>query len=198
MRHGETRFNAERRLTGQIDLPLTEAGEQQAQAVSQRLASMQFDLLISSTLQRAQRTAQIIGQPHNCSLLTLPWLNERYCGVLEGLTKAEMKKQYPNARKAYKNREMNHAIEGGGETSQQFHSRVATGMTELTREHHADTIVAVCHGGTIREAFNLVFNTQQNGNQLRCANCSVSVFYYSEDQWGMETWGDSSHLGEPV
>ena len=60
MRHGETRFNAERRLTGQIDLPLTKAGEQQAQAVSQRLASMQFDLLISSTLQRAQRTLSLI------------------------------------------------------------------------------------------------------------------------------------------
>lgn len=194
VRHGETRFNAERRLTGQIDLPLTILGEQQAQAVGKKLAGIQFDLLLSSTLLRARRTAEIIAQTSSKTFETDNWLNERFCGVLEGLTKQEMKKRFPEARKAYKNRRLNLTIEGGGETSQQFYLRVATGMKELARTNINKTVVAVCHGGTIKEAFNLVFDSCENGNHLRSGNCSISIFHYQEDQWSMETWGDSSHL----
>ncbi len=194
MRHGETRFNAEKRLTGQIDLPLTATGEQQADAIGARLAALRLDLLLSSTLVRAQHTAEIIGRRHDKSPNTDSWLNERFCGALEGLTKLEMKQKFPDARKAYKSRHLNLAIEGGGETSQQFHSRVATGMNTLARENIGKTVVAVCHGGTIREAFNLVFDTCQNGNHLRCVNGSVSIFHYTAGQWSMESWGDSSHL----
>jgi len=177
-------------------------GEQQAVAVGNRLATTTVDLLLCSTLIRAQRTAELIGNHHELTPLAEHWLNERNCGVLEGLTKAEMKESHPDVRKAYKRRDLDLAIEGGGETSLQFHKRVAAGMATLAgdispsgnNDNSNKTVVAVCHGGTMREAFNYVFNTSQNGNNLRCRNCSISIFHYQRTLWSMETWGDSSHL----
>jgi probable phosphoglycerate mutase len=197
VRHGETPLNSEKRLTGQLDVPLTDIGEQQATAVRERLAGQRIDLLLSSTLIRAQRTAEIIGEAHTLAPQTCNWLDERFCGVLEGLTKAEMKQQYPQAHKAYKSRHLNLPIDGNGETSQQFYTRVANGLESLARDQAKQpelTVVAASHGGTIREAFNFVFNTQQNGNHLRCLNCSVSIFHCVADVWSMECWGDTSHL----
>lgn len=155
---------------------------------------MPCDLLLSSTLIRAIHTAEIVAHPHGKTPQTSAWLNERYCGVLEGLTKSEMKAKHPAARKAYKNRALNLPIEGGGETSGQFHRRIAEGLHTLLDNHGDKTIIAVCHGGTIREVFNLIFATQENGNHLRCVNGSVSIFHHDGSKWSMETWGDSSHL----
>lgn len=62
VRHGETQWNAERRIQGQSDSPLTAKGEQQAMQVGERARSLGITHIISSDLGRTKRTAEIIAR----------------------------------------------------------------------------------------------------------------------------------------
>ena len=66
VRHGETQWNAERRIQGQSDSPLTAKGEQQAMQVATRAKELGITHIISSDLGRTRRTAEIIAQACGC------------------------------------------------------------------------------------------------------------------------------------
>ncbi|SQI27432.1 phosphoglycerate mutase 2 [Salmonella enterica subsp. arizonae] len=68
VRHGETQWNAERRIQGQSDSPLTAKGEQQAMQVGERARSLGITHIISSDLGRTKRTAEIIAQACGCDI----------------------------------------------------------------------------------------------------------------------------------
>lgn len=72
VRHGETKWNAERRIQGQSDSPLTEKGEQQAMQVGERARSFGITHIISSDLGRTKRTAEIIAQACGCDITLTP------------------------------------------------------------------------------------------------------------------------------
>jgi len=75
-RHGETPWNAEGRYQGQIDIPLSPIGESQAQALGERLKSVDITRAVASPLSRAQRTAQLALGARADMLLTEPELQE--------------------------------------------------------------------------------------------------------------------------
>ncbi|MDQ2942697.1 MAG: histidine phosphatase family protein [Candidatus Dormibacteraeota bacterium] len=86
-RHGETEWSKNGRHTGNTDLPLTAAGEEKAAALRPRLASLHFDAVYSSPMQRAKRTAELAGfaNPEITDLL-----REVEYGDYEGLTSKEI------------------------------------------------------------------------------------------------------------
>ena len=63
IRHGETAWNAERRLQGHLDVALNATGLQQAQALAAALKSEKLDVIVCSDLQRAQQTAALHQAP---------------------------------------------------------------------------------------------------------------------------------------
>lgn len=83
VRHGETQWNAERRIQGQSDSPLTAKGEQQAMQVGERARSLGITHIISSDLGRTKRTAEIIAQACGCDITFDSRLRELDMGVLE-------------------------------------------------------------------------------------------------------------------
>jgi len=89
IRHGETLWNTERRMQGQLDSPLTERGLWQAQQLGLRLKDEPFTTLYSSDLPRAARTAEQIAIVTGHDILTDERLRERHFGVFEGLTQQE-------------------------------------------------------------------------------------------------------------
>ena len=97
IRHGQSQWNLENRFTGWIDVPLTDAGREEARRGAQAIASLRFDRAFTSALQRAQETLRIVltalGQP-DVPVEADPALNERHYGVLQGLNKAETAQQY--------------------------------------------------------------------------------------------------------
>jgi broad specificity phosphatase PhoE len=81
VRHGQSLWNIDRRLTGHTDVPLSDEGRAQARALRPRLASIRFDGIWSSDLSRAVETAQLaLGEPR-----VDPRLREIDFGALEGL-----------------------------------------------------------------------------------------------------------------
>ena len=96
IRHGETAWNAVRRLQGHIDIPLNAEGERQAAALARALAGEKLDAIVSSDLQRAMQTARAVAAQHNgLALRTDPQLRERAYGVFEGMLYNDIQDEYP-------------------------------------------------------------------------------------------------------
>lgn len=97
IRHGQSQWNLENRFTGWVDVPLTDAGRQEARLGAELIRGLTIDRAFTSVLQRAQETLQIvletIGQP-GVPVEADRALNERHYGALQGLNKADMAKKY--------------------------------------------------------------------------------------------------------
>ena len=98
IRHGQSLWNAENRFTGWTDIDLSEKGEKEAKEAGEKLENVAFDVVHTSALMRAQRTAEIIIK-HNKISKDIPTykderLNERHYGSLQGLNKTETAEKY--------------------------------------------------------------------------------------------------------
>jgi len=98
VRHGQSVWNATNRFTGWTDVGLSEQGVKEAEDAGRQLAEIRIDIVHTSDLVRAQRTAEIIMR-HNEASEDVPtnydWrLNERHYGALQGLNKAETAEQH--------------------------------------------------------------------------------------------------------
>ena len=60
-RHGETAWTISHQHTGRSDIPLTERGERNARSLGERLRGMTFTKVLTSSLERAHRTAELAG-----------------------------------------------------------------------------------------------------------------------------------------
>ena len=95
IRHGETAWNEEGRCQGVTDIPLTDKGRRQAQAVAKALERQPIGRILTSPLLRARDTAALIAQPHALSPECYDELKEWDQGSLEGLTGPELMQDYP-------------------------------------------------------------------------------------------------------
>jgi 2,3-bisphosphoglycerate-dependent phosphoglycerate mutase len=92
VRHGQSIYNLENRFTGNLDIALTQLGEQEALNAGDKLLNFKFDLAYTSTLVRAQESLNIIlKEIHqtDCIVIQNEALNERNYGNLQGLNKEE-------------------------------------------------------------------------------------------------------------
>ncbi len=98
IRHGQSLWNAQNRFTGWTNIDLSEKGEGEAKEAGERLANVKFDVVHTSALMRAQRTAEIIIQNNKISGEIPTYkderLNERHYGSLQGLNKIETAEKY--------------------------------------------------------------------------------------------------------
>lgn len=201
IRHGETAWNAERRLQGHIDIPLNQAGHAQARALGHALAGEAFTAVISSDLQRAHQTAQHVLALHMNRQLPLHIeqnLRERCFGGFEGLTYQELAERYPKEFAAYKARDVAVNLpvgERAGEDFAVFYQRVVTALAHYGERFAGQKIVIVAHGGVLecayRAANKLPLTTPRNFEIL---NASINRFQWHNGQLSMLQWGDIAHL----
>jgi broad specificity phosphatase PhoE len=92
-RHGETEWSRDGRHTSHTDLPLTEAGEEEARQVATALVGTTFDLVLTSPLRRAVDTAALVGFPE---ARREPALAEWDYGDYEGITTDAIRKTDPD------------------------------------------------------------------------------------------------------
>ena len=90
IRHGQTDWNIENKIMGQIDIPLNEVGLEQAKVVAQKIAHLKISHIVSSPLKRALQTSEIIAANINKPIAIVDELKQNYLGILEGRNKAEL------------------------------------------------------------------------------------------------------------
>lgn len=97
LRHGESQWNKENRFTGWIDVDLSDRGIEEARAAGRLLRNISFDVVFTSALRRAIRTAEIVLEEvgrKDIPLIKDAALNERHYGDLQGLNKDDVARRY--------------------------------------------------------------------------------------------------------
>lgn len=85
IRHGETDWNTVKRLQGATDIPLNENGEALAKATCERMKEIPFDMIFTSPLKRAYRTAELVRGERNIPIMLEARIREICFGDYEGL-----------------------------------------------------------------------------------------------------------------
>ena len=97
IRHGQSQWNLENRFTGWVDVPLTDAGREEARRGAALIRTVTFDRAFTSELSRAQETLRIVLEEIGQTQIPVEKhtaLNERHYGALQGLNKAETAKRF--------------------------------------------------------------------------------------------------------
>ena len=140
VRHGQTDWNAERRLQGATDIPLNEVGRQQARDAVEVLSDYEWDTIVSSPLSRAAETADLIAEGLGLSVARrVPQLIERSFGPAEGL-QAGPELEALRVPGGFR----------GGESDDDAAARGINALNELAEEFAGQRVLVVSHGTLIR------------------------------------------------
>lgn len=148
-RHGNTDSNAADRVQGQADTPLNDLGRAQAAAAAPVLAAMRPDVIVSSDLSRAADTAAYLGEVTGLPVAADPRLRERYFGVWQGMTLAEIAVRHPTAFAAWRRGDPSPGCDL--ESLDDMGKRVGVALQELADANPGATIVVTTHGGAARQ-----------------------------------------------
>ncbi|MDP1721645.1 MAG: histidine phosphatase family protein [Candidatus Gottesmanbacteria bacterium] len=176
IRHGETKWNTERRMQGQTDIPLNLMGIKQAERMAKQLKMYPIQSFYSSPLKRAHRTARIIHALHDDAPLHLhDDLKERSFGVGEGMTYDEITRQFPVM--AF-DRSWDHpyAQIPEGERLIDVYRRGIRFMDELVENERGKTVAVIAHGVIIRCIISYLMDLPLNANMFyKLNNTSLTV-----------------------
>ncbi|WP_434513651.1 histidine phosphatase family protein [Dechloromonas sp. ARDL1] len=194
VRHGETEWNAERRIQGHIDIGLNETGRRQAVAAGRWLKRAGIVALYSSDLKRAWTTAESIGAEIGLLPKAVPEMRERRYGVFEGLTYDEARARYPDGYGAFEGRNAEYAFENGESLKAMF-ARVTDKLKAIAAGHPGQNVAVVLHGGVLD-----VINRFVRGNPLEMPrdflipNAGINWVSVADGVWHLDAWGETGHL----
>lgn len=190
VRHGESEGNLRRVMQGQLDLPLTDAGREQARLVAARIASMPVVAIYSSPLSRAFETAQTIARQHALTVTPVLDLQEGGWGEAQGLTWAEVSSRWDVSGE----RPLAEVIPGA-ETPDSLRSRAAAAVDALLDRHALDLAVCVSHAGTIAQLIaHLIGMPEGQLPRLSTGNTAVTIVEGSADLPMIRLLNDMCHL----
>jgi broad specificity phosphatase PhoE len=163
VRHGETEWNAARRIQGRTDIPLNDTGREQARQAAELLARRRWQGVYTSPLGRAHETARIIAERLGLDGVTdIDALVERDYGEAEGMGFDEIEALYPEGVRA-----------PGQETRDEVAARVVPALLQLAERHPGERLVIVSHGGAIRAVLQAA---EPGTKHPRITNASVHSF----------------------
>jgi probable phosphoglycerate mutase len=199
IRHGETAWNAVRRLQGHIDIPLNAEGERQAGALARALAAEPVDVIVSSDLQRARQTAQAVADQYDgAQVHTDANLRERCYGVFEGMLYTEVERQYPADFALWQARDIDAVMPPGervAESFRQFYARAISAIVEWAERHPGKTVAIVAHGGVLECAYREAVGMQLDSpRDFQVKNASINRFTFSDGKLALTSWGGVEHL----
>jgi probable phosphoglycerate mutase len=142
-RHGESAWNSTRRLQGQADIPLSPRGEEQARQLRATIELLAPDHVVTSDLERARRTAALLGHAVATPDAALREIN---VGDWTGEAIAELVAASPDSYSGWR---AGTFTPPEGETWAAFRARAMTGL-ERALAGGAQRLLVVCHGGVIR------------------------------------------------
>lgn len=193
VRHGETEWNAARRVQGQLDVPLSEIGRAQARSLSQALPEGRFSALYCSDLQRVRQTAEPAAERLGLEPRIDARLRERHYGAFQSLTFAEAIERMPQEYARYEARDPDFDF-GDGESLRDFSARALGCLSAIASRHPGEEVLVFTHGGVLEMAYRRANNMDLSApRDFRTPNCALNWIEVGE-QWKVLGWADRGHL----
>jgi 2,3-bisphosphoglycerate-dependent phosphoglycerate mutase len=194
VRHGQSTWNQDRRIQGQLDPPLSDAGRRQASRLGRRLAGRHFAGFYTSDLARAAETSRLIGDAIGIEPSPMTELREIYLGEWEGLRTDELAVRFPQAWADW-SEEPDWDLVPGGEGSADFEARVGGALETIFKRHQGGDVLVVTHGGVIQVALHHVVGRPGRGIfPFRIQNASMSVIERRDGRLIVSGVNDIGHL----
>lgn len=196
IRHGETAWNAEHRIQGRLDVPLSATGVWQAHRLAERLAGEAIDAIVASDLARAWMTGAPLADARGLPMTPEPRLRERVFGIFEGKTLDEIAAEHPQEFAAWRARDVDWRMPGG-ESGAEFIGRVLEAVQEIALSHAGRTVAVVTHGGVLdvvyRSARALAWDAPREHLML---NASINRLQAQPQPLRLQIvdWADVAHL----
>lgn len=182
-RHGETDYNKEKRWQGcGIDTELNAIGLKQAEALIETLEPKNLQIIYSSPLKRAMKTAEIVAEALGVEVKIIKDLREANLGETEGLRKDEIAVRFQEVFDLWYNEENDYLDIAfpGGETKREIHQRMIHVLEGLLKTKET-TIGIASHGSSIR--YLLFFLGKRLG---RMPNAALFHLVYEDGNWLVE------------
>ena len=194
VRHGETVWNAETRMQGQLDTALSARGRWQARRAATALAHESFDAVFASDLARAFDTATAIVAGRPLQITTDAGLRERSFGIFQGSTYAEIDDRWPAEAARWRGHDPDFGPEGG-ETFRGFYDRAVAAVEAIARSQAGRSILIVSHGGVLdclyRAASRIGLDAPRS---WQLGNAAINRLLWTPQGFTLVGWSDTSHL----
>ncbi len=199
VRHGQSVANAQGRLQGQFDSPLSDQGRGEARALARRLRQEGWEIaaVYASDLKRAAETATILAQALDAPLALDARLREYDWGVLSGFTWPEIQAHYPDIWQRWQSGQgpVDIPEEEGNEP---FQRRLAALLADVQAAHqNGECILLVAHGGSLGMVLaHLLGLATRRPTPFRFGNASLSIVEFRTRGPYLLLHNDTCHLND--
>jgi 2,3-bisphosphoglycerate-dependent phosphoglycerate mutase len=194
IRHGETAWNVDTRIQGQLDIGLNAKGRWQAERAGAALAGDDIDAVYSSDLWRAYDTALSVAKPHSLTVQTDEALRERGFGEFQGKTFAEIEAAMPEQALLWRKRVPDFAPPGG-ESLLQLRERVTQCIRALAEKNVGKHIAIVSHGGVMDVLYRAATGLDiQAARTWDLHNAAINRLLWNGEHLSLVGWADTSHI----
>ncbi len=196
-RHGQTVWNAQKRIQGQLDMDLSAEGREQAGHLAWRLQGLLIHSLYSSDLSRAWETAEIIARITGLKLTgTCAALREINFGRWSGRTLAEINEEEPELLAWWRENAFHRRVPDG-ECFQDVMQRAVACINEIVEKNRGRSILVVSHGGPLTHIIGEFLKLDmESRTRLGLVNCSLTLLLPVEEpgRWQAEILNATDHL----
>lgn len=196
IRHGETTWNVDTRIQGQLNIPLNDTGRRQAARMALALSDEPITAVYASDLARAWETAHYLGRALSVEVTREEGLRERGFGEFEGKTYAEIEAQMPELSLRWRKRDPEFAPPGG-ESLLALRHRVVAAAQRLAARHPGELIALVGHGGVMDVLYRAATRLDiQAPRTWALGNAAINRLLWSPEGFTLVGWADTQHLDD--
>jgi alpha-ribazole phosphatase/probable phosphoglycerate mutase len=193
---GNTRSEAEGRMNGWTDSPLSPLGWLQANALRERMKrESPTTARYSSPLQRAVITARALSGLPFGPLRLLDELKEIHCGEVDGWTATEARLRYPEVWEANLRQDDDDLCWPGGESYRELRERCLAAVRRISEAHPGERVLVFTHAGVISQLMGVLHGVRPAAwEPFRPGNCSITEIDWTDGAGRLIHFDDRSHL----
>jgi 2,3-bisphosphoglycerate-dependent phosphoglycerate mutase len=194
LRHGQTAWNAEQRIQGQLDVPLNANGQWQAHRLADALQGEEVTAIYSSDLTRTRQTAAPLALHKGLEPRLDAGLRERAFGSFEGRTYQEIDQRWPEHAALWRARDL-HYRPGGGEDLHSFNERSISTVQKLAAAHAGQSIAIFAHGGVLDCVYRAALHIELTApRSWTIDNAVINRLLWTPEGLSLVGWNDGAHL----
>ena len=149
VRHGQTKWNKEKRMQGWADSKLTELGRKQAKLLGESLENIEFNQVVSSPLGRTRETSKLVIGDRPVELIINDNFKEMGFGSWEGQDPEELKIKHPEVFRDLWTRADKY-VPIDGESFEELQNRIIKGINQVIKDNPDGNVLIVTHGMVIQ------------------------------------------------